>query len=52
MSLFINTYAEEFCVLKMKEKNYLIKEQFQNHLCDVQWSKTYVKSFCMQYSLI
>ncbi len=32
MSLFINAYVEEFYVLKMKERNYLIKEQFQNHL--------------------
>ncbi len=32
MSLFINVYAEESCVLRMKERNYFIKEQFQNHL--------------------
>ncbi len=32
MSLFINAYAEESYVLRMKERNYLIEEQFQNHL--------------------
>ncbi len=32
MSLFINVYAKESCVLRMKERDYLIKEQFQNHL--------------------
>ncbi len=32
MSLFIDAYTEKSCVLKMKERNYLIEEQFQNHL--------------------
>ncbi len=31
MSLLINAYAEESCVLRMKERNYLIEKQFQNH---------------------
>ncbi len=31
MSFSINAYAEESCVLRMKERNYLIEEQFQNH---------------------
>ncbi len=30
MSLLINAYAEESCVLRMKERDYLIEEQFQN----------------------
>jgi len=32
MSLLIDAYTEKSGVLKMKERNYLIEEQFQNHL--------------------
>ena len=31
MSLLIDVYAEESYVLRMKERDYLIEEQFQNH---------------------
>ncbi len=46
MSLFINAYAEESCVLRTKEKENLIKSQFQNHVM-----KHFIKQDLRQVSL-